>query len=429
MRKSRFSEEQIVGILKEHAAGEAHGALCRRHGISQQTLYRWKQQVRRLGRNEAQTAQGAGGGERPPQAPGRRAGPGQPGAQGAAPKKLVTPAQRRAAVGYAAGAVRLLAAAGLSAGGRRRARRSATGGGAADDDRAAARLRELAAQRPRFGYRRLHVLLRREGIVVNHKRIERLYREEGLAVRRRRRKARGRAIRRGRPRAPAAAPTSSGRSTSCRMRWPRGGRSACSASSMSSPGRRWPSRSTPACQAGGWCACWSGSRPSGGVPTQLVLDNGPELIRPRSGAVGARARGRAALHRPRQADPERLLRELPRSAARRMPQRALVPRPRRCAPDRGGVAAGLQSASGPTARSATRRRRSSRSGRYEQPRRCRQERRTLIMLGPNNGGRSRCIATKLSHQIWLVVRARLFPLAISLRRREPIGEFQVDFPL
>jgi putative transposase len=46
------------------------------------------------------------------------------------------------------------------------------------------RLRELAAQRPRFGYRRLHVLLRREGIVVNHKRVERLYREEGLAVRR-----------------------------------------------------------------------------------------------------------------------------------------------------------------------------------------------------------------------------------------------------
>ncbi len=51
------------------------------------------------------------------------------------------------------------------------------------------RLRELAAQRPRFGYRRLHVLLRREGIVVNHKRVERVYREEGLAVRRRTRKS------------------------------------------------------------------------------------------------------------------------------------------------------------------------------------------------------------------------------------------------
>jgi putative transposase len=50
------------------------------------------------------------------------------------------------------------------------------------------RLRELAAARPRFGYRRLHVLLRREGVIINHKRVERLYREEGLAVRRRPRK-------------------------------------------------------------------------------------------------------------------------------------------------------------------------------------------------------------------------------------------------
>ncbi len=50
------------------------------------------------------------------------------------------------------------------------------------------RLRELAHQRPRFGYRRLTVLLRREGQHVNHKRVYRLYREEGLAVRRRRRK-------------------------------------------------------------------------------------------------------------------------------------------------------------------------------------------------------------------------------------------------
>jgi putative transposase len=45
------------------------------------------------------------------------------------------------------------------------------------------RLRELAQARPRFGYLRLHVMLRREGWVVNRKRVHRLYREEGLTMR------------------------------------------------------------------------------------------------------------------------------------------------------------------------------------------------------------------------------------------------------
>ena len=48
------------------------------------------------------------------------------------------------------------------------------------------RLRELAGEQRRFGYRRLHVLLRGEGHVVNRKKTQRLYREEGLSVRRRR---------------------------------------------------------------------------------------------------------------------------------------------------------------------------------------------------------------------------------------------------
>jgi putative transposase len=45
------------------------------------------------------------------------------------------------------------------------------------------RLRELAQARPRFGYLRLHIMLRREGWVVNRKRVHRIYREEGLSVR------------------------------------------------------------------------------------------------------------------------------------------------------------------------------------------------------------------------------------------------------
>lgn len=42
MRKSRFSQEQIIGILKEHHAGLSAGDLCRKHGISDATFYKWR---------------------------------------------------------------------------------------------------------------------------------------------------------------------------------------------------------------------------------------------------------------------------------------------------------------------------------------------------------------------------------------------------
>ena len=54
-----------------------------------------------------------------------------------------------------------------------------------DDGLIRSRLREIAAVRRRFGYRRLHVLLQREGVLLNHKKLRRLYAEERLQVRRR----------------------------------------------------------------------------------------------------------------------------------------------------------------------------------------------------------------------------------------------------
>ena len=42
MKRSRFSEEQIIGILKEQEAGAVTADVCRRHGISNATFYKWK---------------------------------------------------------------------------------------------------------------------------------------------------------------------------------------------------------------------------------------------------------------------------------------------------------------------------------------------------------------------------------------------------
>jgi putative transposase len=60
--------------------------------------------------------------------------------------------------------------------------------GRCDNRELLTRLKAHAAARPRYGYRRLHTLVAREGVVANHKRVHRVYREAGLQVRRRERK-------------------------------------------------------------------------------------------------------------------------------------------------------------------------------------------------------------------------------------------------
>ena len=53
MKRSRFSDEQIIGILKEQEAGAVTGDVCRRHGISEATFYKWKAKLGGLEVSEA----------------------------------------------------------------------------------------------------------------------------------------------------------------------------------------------------------------------------------------------------------------------------------------------------------------------------------------------------------------------------------------
>jgi putative transposase len=53
MKKTRFTEEQIIGILREHEAGAATSDVCRKHGVSSATFYKWKAKYGGLDVSEA----------------------------------------------------------------------------------------------------------------------------------------------------------------------------------------------------------------------------------------------------------------------------------------------------------------------------------------------------------------------------------------
>jgi len=186
MKRGRFSEEQIVGILKEHEAGRKISELARENGISEGTLYTWKSKYGGMEVGEAQRLRSL-------EDEYRRL------------KQLVADLSLERSIGSTRTKKRL-ELAGLRADAafameqfalsERRAcrlveleRSSYRYEPRADHN---AELREelvkLARQKPRYGYRRLHVLLSKRGHPASAQRIYRLYREERLMVRRLRRK-------------------------------------------------------------------------------------------------------------------------------------------------------------------------------------------------------------------------------------------------
>jgi putative transposase len=190
MKRARFTEDQIIGVLKEHEAGAKTADLARKHGVSEATLYNWKakyggMQVRRHGCLRGQTAEAARGRERQAEEAFGRADVGCRRASRASVKKMVGPAvkrRRRRASSATMGLSERRACSILSADRKMIRYRSCR----PPDTELRTQLRDLANERKRFGYRRLFVLLRQEGEPSGINRIYRLYREEGLTVRKRR---------------------------------------------------------------------------------------------------------------------------------------------------------------------------------------------------------------------------------------------------
>ncbi|WP_430448865.1 IS3 family transposase [Rhodophyticola sp.] len=182
MPKKRFSDEQIAFALRQAEAGTTVGEICRKMGIAEATFYRWKKvyagmgvsEIRRLKQLEDENGKLK-----------RLVADltlDKTMLQDALPKKVVKPVRRREVVRHYQDVFEVSERRACNAMGFGRAsHRYQSRRDPAVELRM--RLKELAESRVRYGYRRLHILLQREGWQVNHKRLYRLYCEEGLSIR------------------------------------------------------------------------------------------------------------------------------------------------------------------------------------------------------------------------------------------------------
>lgn len=182
MRKSRFTEEQIVAILKESDVGVSNADICRKHGISDQTFYKWRQKyggmqvsdVKRMKSLEEENAT-------------LKRLLGQKELENSAmkavlEKKMVILPQKRMAVEVMVAADLSERAACVLV----RLNRSICRYESAkrEDTELRAQVVALAHAHRRFGYRRIHAKVRKLGFSANHKKIYRIYCEEKLKLRR-----------------------------------------------------------------------------------------------------------------------------------------------------------------------------------------------------------------------------------------------------
>ena len=182
MKRKKFSIEQIVAVLKQANLGLPVADLIRQIGISEQTFYRWKKQYAGLESDQVREFQATVRRERPAEQARGRVEPRQGCLAGCSIKKVPRPALKKEVVAYVTDCHGYSERRACSLTGQHRStqRKPRT-----RDPRLAVRQRmhEIVQTRIRYGYRRVHIMLKRDGLAIGRNSVYRLYREEGLALR------------------------------------------------------------------------------------------------------------------------------------------------------------------------------------------------------------------------------------------------------
>ena len=191
-RRRRHTPEQIIRKLREAdrllGEGQEVAVVAKQLEVSEQTLHRWRQQYGGLEGRRREAAEGVGAREREAEADGRRSAARDRRAQGDREGKLVSPSRRREAVQMLQERLSLSERRACRVTGQHRSTQRHEPRRADRDAALRAELRELSREHPRWGYRKAWATLREEGWEANRKKIQRLWREEGLRVPRRKRK-------------------------------------------------------------------------------------------------------------------------------------------------------------------------------------------------------------------------------------------------
>ncbi|MFZ3176188.1 MAG: IS3 family transposase [Thiobacillus sp.] len=162
--KKRFTEEQIIGFLREAEAGLPIKELCRRHGFSEASYYLWRSKFGGMSVSDAKRLK-------------------ELEVENSRLKKLLAESVLENEITREALRKKL-----VSAPSRRELVRHMTARGLSERRALREHIVSLAQRHRRYGSGMIYLKLRQAGVVVNHKRVERLYAEARLQVRRRRRK-------------------------------------------------------------------------------------------------------------------------------------------------------------------------------------------------------------------------------------------------